>query len=357
MPSATASRCARPPSTDETSRRRSPRVTSSSRPLRRGCCTRTRRRPGDFRFHVSTEPAAARFVGGHASLADGAARHLRGLDGRPRRRPASLYSGPSTRGASRAAARASSSRSPRTNLALGDARRRELGADGRRRDRRLPPSDLPGATHPRRRDARQGRPHARRDARRRGARRPRPRWRPGHRGDDARRLGDDPRAAPRRAALPLARARVALARASRRTSSRSRACASGRFPARRCGATSSKGLPQGLPEAGDEGPREDPHVGAHLLGRVSVLPRGRRAHPRADGQRPVVRRRRPGGSSPRAPMSSPAGRSRACLDVGDAATGTRVLHDLYHDLALAPGHGRSAGLVAPPGRRRREATA
>ncbi|HEY1693326.1 MAG TPA: hypothetical protein VGG39_14260 [Polyangiaceae bacterium] len=97
-----------------------------------------------------------------------------------------------------------------------------------------------------------------------------------------------------------------------------------------------EGMPQGLPEAGDEG-LERTHTWGRtywggalfcLMADVRIREKTANAHSFDDVVRAVV--------ATGADVESNWEIGRV-LDVGDAATGTRVLHDLYAAMALAPG--------------------
>ena len=97
-----------------------------------------------------------------------------------------------------------------------------------------------------------------------------------------------------------------------------------------------EGLPQGLPEAGDEG-LEKTHTWGRtywggslycLLADLRIREQTGNARSFDDVMRAVV--------ATGADVESHWEVARL-LDVGDAATGTRALHDAYRELALAPG--------------------
>ena len=97
-----------------------------------------------------------------------------------------------------------------------------------------------------------------------------------------------------------------------------------------------EGMPQGLPEAGDEG-LEKTHTWGRtywggalycLMVDVRVRDETRNARSLDDVLRAVAA----SGANVEAHWDV-----EHLLDVGDAATGTRALHEMYRDLALAPG--------------------
>ena len=97
-----------------------------------------------------------------------------------------------------------------------------------------------------------------------------------------------------------------------------------------------EGLPQGLPEAGDQG-LETTHTWGRtywggslycLVADVRIREETRNARSFDDAVRAIVAAG--GGVEAHWDVAR-------LLDVGDAATGTRALHDVYRELALAPG--------------------
>ena len=96
------------------------------------------------------------------------------------------------------------------------------------------------------------------------------------------------------------------------------------------------GIPQGLPEAGDEGLDHTHTWGRTYWGGALFCLDRRRRDPREDRRREVARRRLARRGEERATMP-PSWTIERFLDVAEHATGTRVVRDVYERMALAPG--------------------